>query len=70
MFQEIGLVTGKNAKIAGRDARLRAFWGRFNRGAQGPAAARRALRPTHRPAFAEASAGKSAASKICVKINF
>jgi hypothetical protein len=38
MFREIGLITGKNPKIAGRDARLQAFWGRFNRGAQGPAA--------------------------------
>jgi hypothetical protein len=35
MFREIGLVTGKNAKIVGRDARPGAFWGRFNRGAQG-----------------------------------
>jgi len=34
MFWEIGVITGKNAKIAGHDARPGAFWGRFNRRAQ------------------------------------
>jgi hypothetical protein len=64
MFREIGLVTGKNPKIAGRDARLQAFWGRFNRGAHGPATG--PPPGNRRPAFARLRR----ASKICVKINF